>query len=1045
MPMPKEIPNQAPITDELSDDNSSLLSLSPEDELLKISQLTNTQSKNKINDFLKSRLFDQTHSSETKSKKSEQKNTQSNNPSEYLLAHKPTDNLPSVSEKNTAVAPISPIHKKAPPATPSKKDEMVSVKLTDNVLKIEIFIKDEIKSANHRTNISQKPLSNQSVNNQSIDKVGSSKSAKNNQADNNDLVKSNTKQDNDSSASHLSANLLDQHLDKQLDKQDDNTQQSSKNTSVHLEKNDPNTEKKSDNNTSDNAHSNHNNSTKQPKAKLSKSQKKKAKKAQQQTQAQSSKINRTAEDHQNNIDKDNHLSIVNPLSNHQESDDKTTLLDNKTENNKTENKEIENKEIENKETADNETAKKQKLLALIEKNRQTNHGLTDNANENSQALSYLSRPKKGGLAQFSKWFGRTNNTDNKTGNNFDKNAANLGHTDDAIYQKTDEKLDDLPNQSNTVLAKSVSIATDEPTNHLTNRQEKSQTDDVDKSDLQSDKKSDTKPTTDLKTQSEQKSEKKSDLPPELAHLNPSVLDPDNPLRKSWGINRHLDELDKPLLSKTGGLESQTLIDGKLRRPKDTNAHHNELDKPLLSSEGALESQAYVGKSPYRPKTTPRPHFAPWYYQWAVALVRPLYRFKLARQEDTLPYYGRQMHERFVGAYTRPKPKYVDNVSRKVIWCHAVSLGELNTVYPLLRSFLDDGHGLCVTCTTKTGFERAEVLFESELMTGQVVHGFVPVDDLPVVGRFIRSINPHLAIFVETELWANTLFVLTVNRIPAVLVNARLKEKSFNNYQKFPELAKGMMNNLWQVLAQDDESAKRFVALGLPKERVAVVDSLKWSSGIADGDVLALGEQFGRKLGIVPKTRPIWIAGSTHDGEEMAILMAHKQLLQTHPNALLILVPRHPERFEEVARLCQSLFKTTRRSDDGQVGDNQSVLLIDKMGELSAWYGVADVAFVAGSLVDKGGHNPIEPASLGVPVIMGKYTQSCDKVVTALLDADAMVQTGDSHDTVAITKAVAAWFDNPVRAKQAGARGRALVLDKKDAMARQKAYLLPYLK
>ncbi len=438
-----------------------------------------------------------------------------------------------------------------------------------------------------------------------------------------------------------------------------------------------------------------------------------------------------------------------------------------------------------------------------------------------------------------------------------------------------------------------------------------------------------------------------------------------------------------------------------------------------------------------------PKHPPWYYQWAIVVARPIYRAMLFFKQQQLPYYHREIEERFGCAYQAPKPLQRGYIRKKVIWCHAVCLGEINTAYPLLKSLLDDGHGLYITSTTQTGFAQVERLFASYLKTHQVVHGFVPVDDRAVVYRFIRRINPHLALFIETELWANTLYLLAKHQIPAVMVNARLNQRSFEKYKKVKKLSQSMMANLSLVIAQDERSAERFLALGLDKDKCVLADSLKWSASQAANKLPSITHL---TQSLNANKRPVWVAGSTHEGEEFAVLNAHKDILQTHPTALLIIVPRHPERFDAVWQLClESGLICHRRHENAPITDETQVYLADSMGELLAWYDCSDVALVAGSLVDIGGHNPIEPASFAKPIIMGQYVRACEVLVQALAQVGALVQVGDAQDVKGIAHAVIQWFDSPSKAQLAGQAGQLLAKSKQTASDQQKQYLLPYLR
>ncbi|ANB91839.1 hypothetical protein MOVS_07475 [Moraxella ovis] len=453
---------------------------------------------------------------------------------------------------------------------------------------------------------------------------------------------------------------------------------------------------------------------------------------------------------------------------------------------------------------------------------------------------------------------------------------------------------------------------------------------------------------------------------------------------------------------------------------------------------------------------------PIYYPIAIRLAMPIYRQMVKKKSRHLPTLDRELNERF-GEHYQPVPnsssqiivdKAVDksvsdainqDLSRGVIWCHAVSLGELNTAYPLLKKLINQGFKLWITSTTQTGFNRVSQLFADKL--GVVVnHSFVPVDNLAVVQRFINHVRPVMAIFIETELWATMLHELSQQGIPSVMVNARLTQKSYEGYVRFGKLSRSMMANLSAIIAQDEESAKRFRQLGASDDKVVVIDSLKWSSfGQLDDkhDELAAEANTWQLIDHKDGRRPIWIAASTHEGEERLVLQVYQKLMAMNASVLLILVPRHPERFDEVARLCDEMgFNTKRRSKNDTIHYDTQVYLADSMGELLGWYQVADVALVAGSLVDKGGHNPIEPASLGRPVVMGRFTKNCEILVQELSGVGALVQTDDSVDDIA--KALSKWlFDKDLAAK-AGQAGRDLVMDKQHAADKQTQVLLDIL-
>lgn len=419
---------------------------------------------------------------------------------------------------------------------------------------------------------------------------------------------------------------------------------------------------------------------------------------------------------------------------------------------------------------------------------------------------------------------------------------------------------------------------------------------------------------------------------------------------------------------------------------------------------------------------------PFYYHLLIRLVMPFYRMKIRKKSAKSPTLGRELDERFGKKYP-PLP----HSDKGIIWCHAVSLGELNTAYPLLKRFLNEGYALWITSTTQTGFDRAEVLFAEE-MGKTVQHSFVPVDNIPIIKAFYYHVRPKLALFIETELWATMLYGLVKENIPSVLVNARLSEKSFLGYQKFETVSHSMMKNLSLIIAQDTQSAKYFRQLRADSHKIRIANSLKWCNQTATLDTPNRQDK---------PNRPIWIAGSTHDGEEVLALEVHKRLLISHPNALLIIVPRHPERFEQVAKLCHERgLITHQQSKDETISDTTQIYLADSMGELVKWYGVADVALVGGSFVDVGGHNPIEPASLSKPIIMGQDVKNCANLVHALKEVGALIQATDADG---VLTAVKNWLGNPQSAKQAGESGKKLVEEKQGADEQQFDIIMELLK
>ncbi|WP_457809020.1 lipid IV(A) 3-deoxy-D-manno-octulosonic acid transferase [Kushneria sp. EE4] len=327
------------------------------------------------------------------------------------------------------------------------------------------------------------------------------------------------------------------------------------------------------------------------------------------------------------------------------------------------------------------------------------------------------------------------------------------------------------------------------------------------------------------------------------------------------------------------------------------------------------------------------------------------------------------------------PDYHDE---RVLWVHAASVGEVITARPLIRSLIDDypDHRVIVTTMTATGARQVQTLF-GDLVT----HHFVALDFPGATRRFVARLDPEIAIIVETEIWPNLIHACAMAGIPVTIVNARITERGFARYQRFPKLMGEAIRRLAWVGAKSAEDAKRFRTLGVSARRLNVTGALKYDQHI-DEAVFDAADALREVIG----DRPVWVAGSTHEGEETQLLTAHARVLARFPDALLILVPRHPQRFDEVAELCAREGMTTlRRSSDAAIEAATQVYLGDTMGELAMLYAAGDIAFVGGSLVDIGGHNLLEPAALGLPVISGPSLSSLGDVVTTLDEAHARVE------------------------------------------------------
>ncbi|HEY7752652.1 MAG TPA: lipid IV(A) 3-deoxy-D-manno-octulosonic acid transferase [Steroidobacteraceae bacterium] len=326
-----------------------------------------------------------------------------------------------------------------------------------------------------------------------------------------------------------------------------------------------------------------------------------------------------------------------------------------------------------------------------------------------------------------------------------------------------------------------------------------------------------------------------------------------------------------------------------------------------------------------------------------------------------------------------------------IWIHAVSVGEVQAAEPLVRRLLErhPGQKIVLTTVTPTGAARARQLYRD-----RVQHSYVPFDLPGSVRRFFDRVQPRLAMILETELWPNLYSECGRRDVPLVLASARLSPRSVGRYRRLVPLFRQALSHGIVIAAQSEADAARFRSIGAAPGRTHVTGNIKFDFE-PPADVEARGRQWRERA--VPG-RPVWVAGSTHEGEEEAVLDAHRRVLGRFPEALLILVPRHPQRFEAVRDLLGRRGEAfTSRSSGNAIAPAAQVLLGDTMGELMMFYAASDVAFVAGSLVPVGGHNLLEPASLGRPVLTGPHNFNSEEIAQLLLEAGAARTVADSGE------------------------------------------------
>ena len=408
------------------------------------------------------------------------------------------------------------------------------------------------------------------------------------------------------------------------------------------------------------------------------------------------------------------------------------------------------------------------------------------------------------------------------------------------------------------------------------------------------------------------------------------------------------------------------------------------------------------------------------YSVLLYAATPFVLLRLLWRSRRQPEYRQRIGERF--GFVPAVPGGV------AVWVHAVSVGESVAALPLIEKLVaaHPPRSVLVTTTTPTGSARV-----AAALGERVRHTYAPYDLPDVVARFLARVQPRRVIVMETELWPNLFRALGARRIPLVVANARLSPRSFANYLRVRGAIARVLADCAAIAAQSEPDAERFRLLGAPPARVHTAGNLKFDQALPEAQ-LATGRAWRAAIGA---KRPVWCAASTHEGEEEAALRVHRRVLETMPEALLVLVPRHPQRFDSVAKRIEgSGLPGARRSTTTLPGPlaGASVLLGDSMGELVAYFGASDVAFVAGSLAPVGGHNVLEPAAAGLPVLFGPHMFNFEQARTLLLEAGAARQVADE---AALAGAVIELLGDAALRERMGRAGRAVLEANRGAVQR----------
>ncbi len=362
-----------------------------------------------------------------------------------------------------------------------------------------------------------------------------------------------------------------------------------------------------------------------------------------------------------------------------------------------------------------------------------------------------------------------------------------------------------------------------------------------------------------------------------------------------------------------------------------------------------------------------------------------------------------------------------------IWIHAVSVGEVNAAAPLVRALQSNypDRRVIITTMTPTGSDRVVQNFNHS-----VDHCYLPYDYPGAVKRFLNQLNPCLAIIMETEIWPNYIVECRCRNIPVIYANARLSKKSCEGYVRFKKLISPILGKVGHFAVQTRADSERLIHLGANPDCVEVTGSLKFELDVPDS-LLEAAQSVRRDLGA---DRPVLVAGSTREGEEALVLQAFFEAKRAIPDLLLVLAPRHPERFREVYRLCSRANGKTvlRTQSSGVIDRDVDIYIGDTMGELPALIAAGDIAYIGGSLVPAGGHNLLEACAAGVAVIFGPHMFNFQEISDRALSTGAGVQVMNTQE---LTEVIVRFVNDPVLREQYGSRGKEFVDENRGALSR----------
>ena len=416
------------------------------------------------------------------------------------------------------------------------------------------------------------------------------------------------------------------------------------------------------------------------------------------------------------------------------------------------------------------------------------------------------------------------------------------------------------------------------------------------------------------------------------------------------------------------------------------------------------------------------------YTILLYLIQPLVWLRLLWRSRKAPDYRKRWLERY--GFCKNK------VKSGGILVHAVSVGETLAAIPLIKALQSQYPQLPITVTTMTPTGSKQV---KSILKESVSHVYLPYDLPCAIHRFLKTVQPKLVIIMETELWPNLISQCDSKKIPLIIANARLSERSAKRYHKLGKAISKLLAKISTVAAQNRQDGDRFISLGLPADHLSVTGSIKFDIELTakqQQNLAQLKQQWQLH-------RPVLIAASTHAGEDEIILSAFQQLLKNHSNLLLILVPRHPERFKTVEKLiADNGLNYITRSSKQPPTDQTQVILGDTMGELLELYGLANIAFVGGSLIEHGGHNPLEPALHHIPIISGTHFFNFKVIGEQLIEANGMLVCDSSADSLYST--INSLLNDESRCQQIGENAYQVLKNNQGALNRLLEVIHHYL-